>query len=326
MDKTNPLISIIIAAYNAEQHIGELFESLYAQIYKNIEIIVVNDGSSDLTSEIIEKNKSIDNRIQLINQENAGVSAARNRGLFIAKGDYVIFIDADDIMDKYMIVRLVENAQKTNADISICNIKCCKNIEEAKCANRINDCIKIEKNDALKKFLLGRDIKSGAWNKLIKRNLLDGIYFEEGRKMNEDKYFCFQLLLKCKNLVYTSDSLYYYMEREDSATSASFSSRWFDTVYFADKIYNELLNTSLEIYARYAKLITYYSLVKLLLETNNKDEYILEYNEIIKKIRNIKLKKIYGFIEKSTILGILMIKSCLSVFEYTVKISIRRRN
>ena len=118
-----PLISIIIPAYNIEDYIGTCLDSLLKQTYKNLEIIVVDDGSSDNTGKIVDEYTIKYKNIKVIHKKNAGVSAARNSGLDLASGDYIGFVDGDDTVDEEMFEILINNAIKYDADISHCGYK-----------------------------------------------------------------------------------------------------------------------------------------------------------------------------------------------------------
>ena len=315
MESGNPLVSVVIAAYNASEYVGDLLDSLKDQTYTNLEILVVNDGSTDETASVVNDRKKTDNRIQLIEQSNKGVSAARNNGLAVSGGDYVIFIDADDILDKDMICTLVNNSIENDADISICNIKECSNEKETHEVNKVNNVSCISQDEAIKLFLLGKRIRSGAWNKLINKRIIDGLEFEEGKRVNEDKYFCFQLLLRSKKIVYTEAELYCYMQRPGSVSRKGFDDRMFDTLYFADKIYLRLNDSELELFARYSKMITYYSLAKILVETRNKDVYHEQYSKIVSELRKMKLIGMKKYMASSTFLGMILLKVYVPLYE-----------
>ena len=174
----------------------------------------------------------MDSRLRLIEQENEGVSAARNRGKNIANGEYIIFIDADDVLHPCMLESLLLQAKKTDSDISVCAVN------KVKEGSREID--KIEKasfevwstEEALIYLFQGVKIESGVWNKLFHRSVVSEISFYEGKKINEDKYFLFKTLLKVDKVVFTPARLYDYIQREDSVTKQAFSERWFDIFIF----------------------------------------------------------------------------------------------
>lgn len=322
MNNNYYLVSVIIAAYNAEKYINELLDSVCNQSYPNLEIIVINDGSKDHTLDIINSRSRNDSRIKVVSQINSGVSAARNKGFDVSSGDYIIFVDADDVLNKCMISTLLKNALDVDADVSICDVKMCypnENIELSDIIN-LDSVYDLSKYDAMKNFLLGEKIRSGMWNKLIKRSVIKDLAFEEGKRVNEDKFFCFETLNLCNRIAYTDNQLYYYMIRDGSATRNKFDDRWFDTTYFADKIYNQLKNSDLEIYARFSRTITYYSLVKRIVESGSKTSYLQEYNRLITKLKSTRLQSLHEFLSLSTYIGVGMIKICVPLFEFVTLI------
>ena len=114
------LVSVIIPAYNIEDYIGRCLDSIISQTYKNLEIIVVDDGSRDHTGEILDNYAKKDRRIKVIHKENGGVSSARNKGIEAAEGDYIGFIDGDDLIESEMYKTLVDLLEEENADIAHC--------------------------------------------------------------------------------------------------------------------------------------------------------------------------------------------------------------
>lgn len=120
MKKNEAIVSIIIPVYNAKKYLANTLDSVIKQTYKNLEIILVNDGSTDNSKDICESYAKIDKRIKVINKENGGVSSARNYGLALAKGEYISFIDSDDFLVTDMIETLVNDIQNTNAEIAVC--------------------------------------------------------------------------------------------------------------------------------------------------------------------------------------------------------------
>lgn len=208
-------ISIIVPVYNVEQYLGKCLESLTNQTLSDIEIICINDGSTDNSAVILQEYAKKDNRIKILTQENAGISNARNNGLKVAKGEYIGFCDSDDHVDSDFYEKLYTSAKKYNADIAVANI------------------IKIRK-DKLQKFLSFKDTivcedyreklqicdvpdYSYVWNKIYRSETLkeSKLLFEEG-KTYEDMIFSVQILLYLKRLVTVPDTNYYYLSRKGS--------------------------------------------------------------------------------------------------------------
>ena len=310
-----PHISVIIPVYNAGNYIVDTLNSVLQQTLKDIEVIVVNDGSNDQSLAECYRLQEIDKRIIIINQDNQGVSKARNVGKQNATGDYIIFIDADDELDCRMLEILYTQARKTDSDISVCGVdKIFEKKQEEKKQYHCNY-EEIAVDQAIEWLLLGQKIESGAWNKLFKASTIEDVHFEEGKKINEDKYFVFRSLLKSKKIVYCAEKLYYYYCRENSVTNQSFSERWFDSLYFADRIYEELKGrNNLEVFARYQLLIAYYTVLRRMYPF--RDQYKKEYQLVIDKIKSTSFKSVLSYMDKKQVFGVLSIKYCILLYKF----------
>ena len=175
----NDLISIIIPVYNVEKYINKCLESVINQTYRNLEIILVDDGSEDKSGKICEEISIKDNRIRVIHKENGGLSDARNIGLDNSNGEYIAFIDSDDFIERDMIEFLYYNINKYDADISICSNYI---FDEEECIDNSTKEIKVyNRLEILKEVLLDEKIRSYAWNKMYKRDLFYNIIFPKGR-------------------------------------------------------------------------------------------------------------------------------------------------
>jgi len=207
------LISIIVPVYKTEPYLRKCLESIVSQTYKNMEIILVNDGSPDNCGEICDKYASIDSRIKVIHQKNGGLSAARNAGLRIASGEYIGFVDSDDWIENDMFETLYLGALKYGADIAICGYfyeDCAKYKEVKEEHTVLLDC-----KDALHHLILDKTFTNHVWNKLFKNKLFEGVYFPEGR-IFEDIATTYKLFEKTDKVVYLNSCKYYYRQREDS--------------------------------------------------------------------------------------------------------------
>ena len=172
--KNNPLVTVIVPVYNCEKYIARCIESVINQTYSNIELIIVNDGSTDHTNEICENyNKKYQN-IKLINQKNQGVSIARNNALNISLGQYIQFTDSDDYMEKDMIELMVKSAITNNSDIVICEYS----YEYEKGFRKKVNVLKDYFNLSFKDLISDEKTKYGGfpWNKLIKRECITNLY------------------------------------------------------------------------------------------------------------------------------------------------------
>ena len=215
------LISIIIPVYNAANHLDECINSLLKQSFKDCEFIFVNDGSTDDSKTIIEVYQAKDRRIKLINQENQGVSVARNIGLELASGNYVGFVDADDFIEKTYYDKLYNTAINDNCDIVVSNFT----IENK--GNYITNNSKYKKNiifdnekiqtEIISEFIKGSNLNS-IWNKLYKRSIIKNINFPVGVALGEDGLFNLKAFQKANSIIFTDYSGYNYREIEGSAT------------------------------------------------------------------------------------------------------------
>ncbi|MFC4620087.1 glycosyltransferase [Camelliibacillus cellulosilyticus] len=241
------LISIIVPIYNVEKFLSKCIESICHQTYRNLEIILVNDGSSDRCGRICDEYARKDNRIKVIHKENGGLSSARNAGLKIASGEYLGFVDADDYIDKRMYQLLYEQAVRQHSDIVICDffkINEGGNLQEELCEKNDNPSITRFTNlEALDQIYThyGKDAKmySGfksndrwivVWNKLFKRHLFNDLYFLEG-KIHEDEFIAHELLFRANRIIYISQCLYYYVQNQKGIMHSPFSIKDFDLVY-----------------------------------------------------------------------------------------------
>lgn len=181
-----PLISIIIPVYGVEKYIAQCLESVISQTYKNLEIIVVNDGTKDRSAEIAKDYAAKDSRIKVYDFKNGGLSVARNRGLEIATGDYISYIDSDDWLDKKMYETLLDAAMKNDADMVKCGIIETNGITEEKLAFSDIKIISNEQNRAFENYFNGM-LWTLAWNGLYKKELAKKVKFPDN-VVHEDNY------------------------------------------------------------------------------------------------------------------------------------------
>ena len=214
MSQEKALISLIIPVYKVEKYLEKCIQSVINQTYENLQIILVDDGSPDNCGKICDEYAKKDHRIEVIHKSNGGLSDARNKGLEIAKGEYIGFVDSDDYIEADMYEVLYNLLKQYNADVSICNFYTVSQgkISIKNADNGINEYNRIE---ILKEILLDKNIQSYAWNKLYKKELFDEIKYPIGKKY-EDIGTTFYLLEKCNKVVVTGKSEYYYINRQDS--------------------------------------------------------------------------------------------------------------
>lgn len=235
-----PLVSIIVPVYNSEKYLDDCINSIIKQTYQNIEIILVNDGSKDSSLAKCLKHASYDSRIEVIDKGNGGASSARNKGLEIARGEYIVFIDSDDIISPIMVQTLYSLALVNNAEIAICEIERFNRSIKKQGEENINisrKTLRYTGKEYLKELILGKTDCSPC-NKIYLKDIIRKTRFIEGR-INEDKLFLFELYQKCNIIVKTNKVLYYYRFNNESVTSL-FSIKSFDVLTNLNDIGNQI--------------------------------------------------------------------------------------
>lgn len=221
----NEKVSIIIPIYNVERYLERCLDSIISQTYSNIEIICVNDGSTDSSGLILSKYKSKDNRIIIISTENGGLSRARNIGIKLATGEFFMFIDSDDYIEPNMVEKLVETIKTENSDI----VKCTNFLEK-----QDGIIIKVEDNYIKNKLLTKEEIEKQIIANVINDEILSYVcvliirkealfktnLFNEKLRILEDKAFFIELILTIKNIYFLDVPLYHYMINEKSITKS----------------------------------------------------------------------------------------------------------
>ena len=211
-------ISIIVPVYNVEKYLENCIESILNQTFKDFELILVDDGSTDNSGKICDIYKKKDSRIKVIHKNNGGLSSARNAGIDVAGGKYIGFVDSDDSIHPKMYETLYDLISKYNSDIAICNFKNIYNMlykeyEEIE-MNGIIEMSNIEAINNLYDSTIGLRLRV-SWNKLYNKYLFNDIRFELGR-VHEDEFIAHKILYKSNKVVYIDRELYYYLQREGS--------------------------------------------------------------------------------------------------------------
>ena len=213
-----PTVSVIIPVYQVEKYLDKCIASVVGQTYQNLQIILIDDGSTDRSPAICDGWKERDPRITVIHQQNGGLSVARNEGLKIATGEFIGFVDSDDWIEPNMVETLLAAMQETAADIAVGGFEVftedSKSIPYAKSKSTKRSLCSTE--EALKRLLLLRGfIRNFVWNKLYRRTVLSGVAFPEGR-LYEDVTWTAQVIGNAKSLVCVDQIFYYYLHRPDS--------------------------------------------------------------------------------------------------------------
>ncbi len=226
------MVSVIVPIYNVEEYLEECLESIRNQTYTNIEVILVNDGSTDGSIEICERFCQQDNRFKLVTQENQGLSAARNRGVKESIGEYIMFVDSDDVV-KENIVEVLFFYMNSDVDIVECQITRCKDeLVENKPTSIM---FKGESTEAILKSIEFKEVKFCAFTKLYRRELVEKVPFLEGY-IYEDVYTGMNYLKYIRNMVAVDLKGYYYRVRPNSIMTKSFNEKNLDIFPIGKKL------------------------------------------------------------------------------------------
>ena len=287
-----PLISIIIPVYNAESYIRRCIESVLSQTYKEIQVILINDGSTDNTLSILEEYSRSDSRIQLINKDNSGVSKTRNIGIDISDGEYIGFVDADDYLEPEMYEKLYNAIKKTAADVACCGYY--QDFDTYKYEISVDDSLLADNktyyelcgtNNILGQYFR-QDIRSGIgdgnWNKLFRKDIISDIRYDNTLYC-EDVDFQIKVFEKCKKVVCIKEMLYHYVDNSFSATKKEFNDSKAGALNVVDDVLNRMLSTYPDIKTQaYAFHLTWYISVLQDLMTNRRTPISKKYYRIIR--------------------------------------------
>lgn len=211
----NPKISIIVPIYNVEKYLDRSVDSLINQTYKNIEIILVDDGTKDSSGLIADKRAKEDSRIVVIHKKNGGLGSARNSGMKVATGDYLLFLDSDDYIENNTVEEMVKEAEK-GYDIVCCGFdrvdEETKKVYSQEMISMPFDELDINKDTIMETAFLN----PSGWGKLFKKEIIENVYFSEDKRAIEDTLFYLEIMPKTKKIKYIKKIMWHYMVREDS--------------------------------------------------------------------------------------------------------------
>ena len=310
----NELISIIVPVYNVEQYLEKCVDSIINQKYKNLEIILVDDGATDSSGKLCDELAKIDNRIKVYHKENGGLSDARNYGVERATGDYIGFVDSDDYIDSEMYEELYEAIKKENVDVVECNLKIIypdrvELFTEQKYYNVYT------KQEYLEEYLKIEKIFGSACVRLIKSDIAKKLKFPVG-KLYEDTYYAYDLIEKVDRYVIMNNPYYNYLMRENSITNTKFNPRIFDLIEIVEKFRKTTYENypGLKEAVDCRKMYAYFSVLNsILLEENYRDnEY---YSEILSYFKRnyISLLK-HKYINRNRKLSVILIKLNIDLY------------
>ena len=215
---TEALISIIVPVYNVEMYLSACLDSIINQSYRNLEIIVINDGSTDMSLQIAESYSAKDDRVKVYSYENAGLSEARNRGISVATGEYITYVDSDDQLYPEALKILYKTILKEKADIV--QGETIRGRVYEKIEPKVNyKVLRFNAQEAISDVLYQKILLPSAWGKLYRRELFNDLQFEKGI-LYEDLNIFYLIFEKCKRIVWIGCPVYFYRINEESITGA----------------------------------------------------------------------------------------------------------
>ncbi len=233
------MVSIVVPVYNVAEYVGSCINSLVVQTYTNIEIFLVDDGSTDASGDICKEWATRDSRIVYIKKENGGAASARNVALDRCKGQYITFVDSDDYVDDNYIEMLHAAIVTTGADISICGWKNEKDFERVK-PDIVKGQVVYSKTEAMNKLLYQEEFDTAMWAKLYKAQLFEKIRFPEGN-IYEDIAVIYKIFDLVARVSYIDYAGYHYLLRESGTTLKKFSVKKMDLIDVAEEMEEYIL-------------------------------------------------------------------------------------
>ena len=308
----NKKISVIVAVYNTEKYLDRCIESLLNQTYKNIELVIVEDCSTDSSRKLLKKYKGNKNIKVFYNRENRGLSYSRNYGLKKSTGDFIGYIDSDDYVEPDYYEKLMSSIKDNKSDIAICDIKL---VDEQ--TNKIQRC-KCYANDFDVYSVVNNGFAASACNKLFKRKNIEKYPFAEG-KVNEDIAVVIPTVIQAKKISY-ADTCYFYVQRGGSIQNSKFSDKRFD-IFDGVKTTLERIKNEQD-YEFYKNAIVYNQLILLLMFAIAKErnfikryKFLKKFNELSKDYKITKNTNYLEYLENSKRINQIYYKNLVSLNE-----------
>ena len=277
------MISVIVPVYNVEKYLERCVKSIAAQTYKDLEILLIDDGSTDKSGEMCDDFQQTDSRIKAFHKQNGGLSDARNYGIEHSAGEFISFVDSDDYIDEKMLETLHRLITENDADLAVCSAM---DVFEGKEVTQVKEIkeFNLNKVESYKYMLRGDGIPS-ACNKLYKRQTVGDVRFPVG-KLYEDGFFTPQILKKVEKTAVTSKPMYYYFRRADSITTKPFREGDLDVIEAYDKCVKQVKELCPEAlpYAEFRYRNAYFNVLdKMLMRDDCKE--IPEYKQVVKYLK-----------------------------------------
>ena len=234
-----PQISVVVPVYNSERYLAQCIESILSQTYRKLELILVNDGSTDKSGTICEEYSKKDDRIKVIHTPNSGVSAARNIGIHLANGEFITFMDSDDFAGSALLEKMVETIEETDSDMCVAGFFTFYN-QDSQIEHVLNLAGSIKMEEFVMKYFeeaYQKDLLSGPCHKLFRRKIIytHNLRYDDKYSICEDGIFSYTYLSYCQTITFLPFSLYYYRQRTgEEHLMAGYYPNSFDalTVYY----------------------------------------------------------------------------------------------
>ena len=310
------MVSVLIPVYNVELFLPQCLDSVVNQTYADLQIVMIDDGSTDNSFNICKQFAEKDSRIEVYHQENQGVAATRNHLLEKVKGDYVLFVDSDDWIEPDMIKALFQLALEYDADI----VNCQNVNNDALCKKDSAEIEVWSQEETVRHFLCHQVFNGSLWNKLIRTTLLHELKFHQDISYGEDALFCWHVLQKVQKMVKTSQQYYHYRMNDNSLSHKQFGAKHMS----GHLVWKQISEETASLWPQYRELAsaTYaisdmWQLYYAAKSNYNKDEHILEFQthvrnniNLIRKSKLISAKKLFFAIVISLNyrLGVFLIK------------------
>ncbi len=296
-------VSIIVPVYNVYDYVEKCLASLTHQTLKDIEIIIVNDGSTDGSDKICQKYKDKYSNIKYISQKNMGLSGARNTGIKYATGEFIGFVDSDDFVKEDMFETLYNNAKENNTKISACGHLSYYADGTTKINSKKHVKKFFNKDEALDYFLIQEYFDIVTWNKIYKRELFKNIKFPVG-KIYEDFQTIYKLIAKSDGIYFDSTPKYFYFKRENSISNSTFNNDTLKIIEYVDNYVNYCKKNVKHIKYLYIGVIRWYlTVVNKMISSNQIDQdLVAKLNKLIdKNLFKLLITNKIPFIRKSQI-------------------------
>lgn len=320
--ETNSLVSIIVPVYKVPDFINRCVESLVSQTYKNIEIILVDDGSPDDCPAICNRLAEKDDRIVVIHKENGGLSSARNAGIDRASGDYIAFVDGDDFVTADYVEVLLKACKENNVKLSVCGYYEYYSDDNMKAFVSDKSYV-LTGDDAVRDiFTMKNDVHVVAWNKLYARELFkDGnIKYAEG-KLHEDVFTTYKFCAATENVACVNKACYYYVQRAGSIINQSFHSKRLQLIEAVESIEPFVKKNSPKFDEEYFfyVFLNYLTVINAMADSNYKDKELFAKMAglIFAMLPQLKQNRYFG---KKNLLTVIFLKFGMNIFYIIRKI------